>query len=82
MAKFLTKIERKSVDPIEFEDLVRMKNYQLALVDEMLYYNKSTTESKHQKKADFILLEINNIERWLKEKFKDFTNDNKRKLFA
>lgn len=74
--KFITKIPKKSVEPVEAEDLARIKSYQLALIDTLMYESP-----KHQKgQMNFLYAEITNCEKWLKRNWNLFMNDNHRQF--
>ena len=73
--KFITKIRKKSVEPIDESDLIRIKDYQLALVDSLLYeVPRNPNNTTNQKKRDFIFSEIETCEKWLKKNWELFMN--------
>ena len=75
--KFMLKVLRKqSVPVVEFSDMERIKSYQVALVDVLVYETKAGDETKRTK----ILHEIRTCEIWLKENFSQFINNNNREF--
>ena len=78
---FITKVPKKSVEPIEESDLTRIKNYQLSLIDTLLYEAPLHPQGqKDYKNRDFIYAEISNCEVWLKINWNLFMNDNHRQF--
>ena len=72
---FFTRIETPSVQVIELSDLDRLRKYKKELVDSLVYEPpQDLTERKK------ISQEAANVDRWLADKFKEFMNDNNRKL--
>lgn len=81
MENFFTKIERPSVSKIEIEDIDRMKQYQLALIDFALYETpRYQTGGLYQKKVTGIYNDISECEKWLKKNTEELVNDNNRNL--
>lgn len=72
---FFTKIETPPVQVIELSDLDRLRKYKKELVDSLVYEPpQDLTERKK------IAQEAANVDRWLADGFKEFMNDNNRKL--
>lgn len=81
MKSFITKIPKKSVEPIELEDLTRIKNYQLALIDKLMFESpKHPQGHPDYKTRDFLFAEITNCTEWLKINWNLFMNDNHRQF--
>lgn len=79
--KFITKIPKKSVEPVEAEDLARIKIYQLALIDTLMYEAPKHPQGQTDYKTrDFLSAEITNCEEWLKRNWNLFMNDNHRQF--
>ena len=72
---FFTRIETPPVQVIELSDLDRLMKYKKELVDSLVYEPpQDLTERKK------IAQEAQNVDRWLADSFKEFINDNNRKL--
>ena len=80
MENFITKKKERiqKSEMVEFSDLMRMKNYQLALIDTLCYQTKRHDELLRNK----LMLEIKAVESWLKIQYNLFMNDNNRKLIG
>jgi hypothetical protein len=72
---FFTKIETPPVQVIELSDLDRIRKYKKELVDSLVY--EPPPDLTERKK---IAQEAANVDRWLADGFKEFMNDNNRKL--
>lgn len=80
--KFLTKVERPSVSVINQEDILMMQTYQSELINLLLYEPKRCKRKTDVDFAQRITDEIRSVEKWIKDKSKEFVNDNNRKLVA
>lgn len=72
---FFTKIETPSVQVIELSDLDRIRKYKEELVNSLVYDPPQNLSARKK-----IAQEAANVDRWLADKFKEFMNDNNRKL--
>lgn len=75
---FISKVERLSVPMIEEEDLNRMRNYQCALINELLYFNPAN--GNDSTRTSRLITEIRAVEAWFKIEFPSFVNNNNRKF--
>ena len=80
MEKFLTKIPNRNNEMILESDLILMKNYQLNLINEMMFCKKLTPGKDSFQLMTKLLKEISDVEKWLKKHYTIFINDNNRKL--
>ena len=72
---FFTRIETPSVQVIELSDLDRIRKYKEELVNSLVYDPPRNLSARKK-----IAQEAQNVDRWLADSFKEFINDNNRKL--
>ena len=72
---FFTKIKTPPVQAIELSDLDRIRKYKEELINSLVYDPPQNLSARKK-----IAQEASSVDRWLADKFKEFMNDNNRKL--
>lgn len=79
--EFTTKINRKSAPIVELADMERMQNYLVSLIDLLVYEQpRHKAGQANYKKINQIHNEIRVVDRWIKNNYFEFINDNNRKF--